>query len=90
MEPVRKEVKLDWTEVDSSNVGSVAYHERSKTLCVKFLNGGLYSYMAAEPEHYMGMIGSESVGKYLNNVIKATLPYTRWQSEAELIEHLSI
>lgn len=86
----KEKVKLDWTEVESSNVQAIAHHEPSKTLCVRFIGGGLYSYMEADHEVYVEMLHAESVGKYLNQVVKIICPYTRWNDEAELIEHLSL
>lgn len=84
------DVKLAWTEVDSSNVRQVAYHEPTKTLAVKFHGGGLYSYLEAAEETYHDMINAVSVGQYLNNVVKVQHAYTRWQSEADLLDHLNL
>lgn len=81
--------KIDWTEVDSTNVHSVAYHGPSENLLVRFKNGGLYSYKGADNSHFVNMVHSQSVGKYLASVVKVLLPYTKWADEAELIEHLS-
>lgn len=88
--PSRPNLKLGWTDVDSSNVHSVTYDRPTKTLAVRFIGGALYSYMEAPEEYYVGMLAAESVGRYLNNVVKAQLPYTRWENEQELIEHLSL
>ena len=73
-----------WEHVDSSNVERVAYDDNSHTLCVKFRSGGLYTYSGVDRENYLHFIGAESVGRYLNNVIKATHPYQRHNTEAEL------
>lgn len=81
---------LDWMDTQSSNIQSVAYHEPSKTLAVKFIHGGLYSYMGINEEMYVDLVHAQSVGQYLNQVIKATFPYTRWENESQLIDHLNI
>lgn len=82
--------KISWDQItDSSNVSDLYYHEPDKTICVKFKGGGLYSYMGADQEMFMSLRHAHSVGKYLNNVIKA-LPYTRWGSEDDLLAHLNI
>lgn len=80
---------IAWTDTpDSSNVKRVYYHESTQTVCVQFQNGGLYTYLDPTEEIYMGLIHAPSVGKYLNNVLKA-FPYARWYSEQELIDYLS-
>lgn len=81
---------LAWTEVDSSNVRQVAYHEPSKTLAVRFNGGGLYSYMNAEEETFTELINAVSVGQYLNSVVKVQHAYSRWESEADLIASLDL
>jgi KTSC domain len=86
----RENVKIDWNEVESSNVHSIAFDAPTKTLAVRYVGGGLYSYMHADEEIFSGLLQAESVGKYLNAVVKSQLPYTRWDSEDELIKHLSI
>lgn len=81
--------KIKWEEIpESSNVCGLYYHERFKTICVQFKGGGLYTYLGADQEMYMGLRHAPSVGKYLNNVVKA-LPYTRWGSEHELLAYLN-
>ncbi len=80
-----KHSDLNWTDVDSSNVSSVGYHPDTKTLAVKFHNGGLYGYQGVDNEHYVEMVHSESVGKYLNRVIKVLYPYTKFNDESELL-----
>lgn len=75
---------IKWETVDSSNVRRVAYDEKSQTVCVEFHNGGLYTYAGVDYDVYMGLVGSESVGKYLNNVIKM-YPYVKFNSEDELL-----
>ena len=79
---------LVWTNVDSSNVQSVAYDDHTKTLCVRFLNGGLYSYNDVSHEVYTDLVHAESVGRYLNKYVKGFCSYTRFSSVQELEESL--
>lgn len=80
---------LTWTEVDSSNVKAVALEERTHTLCVLFHNGGLYTYAGVPSETYSDLVHAESVGRYLNQVIKGMYPYTRWLSMLDLMDNLA-
>lgn len=80
---------IDWVELDSSNVKRAAYHENTKTICVEFHSGGLYTYLGPNEEIYMGLVHAVSVGQYLNRVVK-TFPYTRWESEADLMDYLNV
>ncbi len=79
---------LVWTEIDSSNVQSVAYHEDTNNLCVQFKGGGLYSYSGVDHETYVSLVHAESVGRYLNSVIKVMYPYTKWSDEQEFLSSL--
>lgn len=81
-------VELVWTEVDSTNVDAVAYHEPTETLAVKFRGGVLYTYKDVDMEVYVDLVHAESVGKYLNTYIKGTNPYLKWSSEEEMAESL--
>lgn len=81
-------IELDWTEVDSSNIQAVAFEERTKTLCVRFNSGTLYSYLDVEMEVFLGLIAAESVGSYFYHVIRTAYPYTQWSTERELIRNL--
>lgn len=80
---------LQWTNTEeSTNVKQTFFDEKTQTICVKFHGGGLYSYIGGSMEIYMGLVHAPSVGKYLNNVVKA-LPYTRWETEQDLLHHLN-
>lgn len=80
---------ITWEPVESSNISALYFHEQSQTVCVRFNNGGLYTYIGPDHEIYMNLRMSQSVGKYLHNVLKS-YPYTRWQTEDELISHLNV
>ena len=80
---------LQWTDVDSSNVSRVSFHEDTKTICVQFANGGLYAYSGADNAMFVSLVHAESVGKYLNSVVKAECPYAKFNDEAELLSSLA-
>ena len=81
--------KLVWTEVDSSNINKVAYHDPSHTLCVEFANGGLYVYKHVDQEIYVDFVHADSVGKYLNSAIKPYFEYEKFSSEAEILNSIN-
>lgn len=80
---------IPWDEVESENVGALYWDELTQTACVKFKNGGVYTYIGADIEQFTNLRMAPSIGKYLHNVFKA-LPYTRWDSEQALLDHLNI
>ena len=79
---------IEWEHVESSNVHQLFHSDERDVLCVRFNNGGLYSYIGCNHEMYMNLRMSPSVGKYLNNVVKA-LPFQRWESEEDLLNYLN-
>lgn len=88
---------IAWEPVeDSSNVHSLYFHQRTDTICVRFNGGGLYTYMITgrddlgnPNEIYASLRHANSVGGYLHRVVKA-FPYTRFESEADLLNHLNV
>lgn len=80
---------LIWTDVDSSNVGSVAFDEASNTLVVRFNNGAIYSYEDVEMDVYIDLVHAESVGRFLNQMIKGRYAYLKWASEQDLMKALA-
>lgn len=82
-------LKIEWVELDGSNVKRAAYHEDTQTVCVEFHSGGLYTYLGPNHEVYMGLVHANSVGQYLHRVLKA-FPYTRWDNENDLADYLNV
>jgi hypothetical protein len=91
---------LDWTDVESSNVRAVAFDDKTATICVQFLNGGLYSYTyhgvppGMDPIDpytvYVTLAHAASVGQFLDRVIKkGPFDHHKWSSEDELLNSLS-
>jgi hypothetical protein len=71
---------VNWLEVSSSNVHSIAYHEGSAILAVRFLGKGRtseYWYFAVPPEVYLGMSASASKGRFVWNELRGRYTYQR-------------
>lgn len=79
---------LLWTDVDSSNVGSVAFDETSKTLVVRFNSGAIYSYADVEQDVYTDLVHAKSAGQFLNQMIKGRYAYLKWFNEQDLLKSL--
>lgn len=65
------------TKADSSAIHSHAYNAASRTLQVKFHNGGLYEYSDVSPEKYGLFAGAESLGKHFAQHIRGAHEYKR-------------
>ncbi len=63
--------------VESSNVAAVGYDPVSRMLEVEFKNGGVYQYADVSREDADGLVGAESVGRFLNQMIKPTYAATK-------------
>ncbi len=68
---------MNRTPVSSSNVASVGYEQNTMTLEVEFTNGSVYQYFDVPMIEYHNLIGAESVGRYLNQNIKASYRYVQ-------------
>jgi hypothetical protein len=58
----------EMTPVKSSNVAAVGWE--NGTLYVEFLSGSTYAYEGVDEVAYQDLLGSSSVGQYLNRHIK--------------------
>jgi hypothetical protein len=64
--------------VDSTNLASVGYKKRDKTLEVRFKsNGSVYQYENVPEEVFDGLMKAESKGQYLHNHIRGAYPYKK-------------
>jgi hypothetical protein len=73
----RREEDMDREPVISSNVVSVGYDPETLMLEVEFLDGALYQYFDVPETEANGLVGADSVGKYLNDNIKGRYRYAR-------------
>lgn len=75
MVEVVKANELEWTDVESSNVKSIAYAKDAHKLFVTFNSGSTYSYDGVDEGVYTEFKYADSVGQYLNQKIKPFYAY---------------
>jgi hypothetical protein len=68
---------MDYQKVKSSNISEVGYDPETKTLGVKFHNGGVAHYHDVAPEKHTAMMAAESIGKHLHAHIKDVHKFTK-------------
>lgn len=56
--------------VKSSNIKSIGFINKSKTLIIEFLNGRTYKYLNVSKNIYNEFLNSKSKGKFFNSKIK--------------------
>ncbi len=64
-------------QVASSNVGAIGYDAQSQTLEVEFLSGWVYQYYGVPVHIYEEFLQASSKGRFLNQYIKDSYPYSR-------------
>ena len=62
---------MELIPVKSSNVQAVGYDPDEKVLAVQFKKGGVYEYPAVPPEMYEALLKSESIGRFVAQVVRA-------------------
>ncbi|HEU0131802.1 MAG TPA: KTSC domain-containing protein [Mycobacteriales bacterium] len=65
---------MDWTGVSSTSVEAVAYDGATATLYLRFAGGAAYAYFGVPARVYRELLGAESVGGYVNRVVKPRYP----------------
>ncbi len=65
------------TPVESSMISSVGYDPVSKILEVEFNSGGVYQYGELSEQTYRELMGAESKGGYMRDLIIDQYPYVR-------------
>jgi hypothetical protein len=63
--------------VDSSNVEAVGYDPDNVAIYVRFLGGDTYIYSGADQRTFEDLLTADSVGSYLNRVIKPNYEYSK-------------
>lgn len=61
---------MERTKVVSSNIQSIGYDEKTKTLEVEFYNQKVYQYNPITQEGYALLMGAESIGSFFSRFIK--------------------
>lgn len=73
-----QETQIVRQKVESSQIESVGYDEKNKTLEVEFKNGGaVYQYYSVDSATYEEMLAAESKGKFLGQKIKGNFAYMK-------------
>lgn len=70
-------MSYDWTPVESSNVKSIKFDERTRELDVRFKNGAEYVYSGIQPSIGNAMPYAQSKGKFVWQVLRDKYPYKR-------------
>ena len=60
---------MNRTAVQSSNIRSIGYDEKSQLLEVEFKNGRIYHYYDVPHQEYNGLMNASSHGRYLASEI---------------------
>ena len=68
---------VEMVPVSSSNIAAVGYDEEQQRLIVMFKGGGRYAYDGVEPEVYKSFLGAGSKGRFLDQNIKGSYPFSR-------------
>ncbi len=61
---------MTWQEVESGSVARIGYDPDSRTLGVRFSNGGEYHYAGVSPEAHQQLLSADSIGRHINTHIK--------------------
>ena len=70
-------VEMTRQPVVSSNLASVDYNPKTRTLEIEFKSGGVYAYSNVPESVYSGLMSAGSKGKYFASVIKDVYPYVK-------------
>ena len=65
------------TAVESSNLASIGYDEKTKTLEIEFHSGGIYEYDDVEKEVFEELMNAESHGRYFMSMIRGAYSDSR-------------
>ena len=70
-EPIRR------VPVESSNLKSVGFDAKTKTLEVEFIHGGVYSYFDVPEEVFAGLMKAESKGGFFQKNVRGQFRFKR-------------
>lgn len=63
--------------IDSTAIRAVGYDGSSRTLELEFPSGAVYDYLDVPPEEVLGLLESDSIGRYFDEHIRGPYPYQR-------------
>ncbi len=63
------------TSVESSNIKSIGYEAKTRTLEVEFNTGKVYQYFNVFSDEYDALMASDSKGKYFGQFIRGRKDY---------------
>lgn len=66
---------MEFVNVESSNIGRVAYKDNN--LYVEYKSGNMYKYLDVPKETYTKLVESESKGRFMNSYIKEQFKYEK-------------
>lgn len=67
----------DYVSVNSSNIDTVGYDKKVKSLEILFLSGGTYQYDDVPYRVFKELVHADSVGRYFHHHIKFNYSYTK-------------
>lgn len=70
-------IKLDWKDVESSNISRIAYDDINEALYVKYKQGTEYRYLNVPKKIYEDLSNAESKGSYMNSQIKGKFEFQK-------------
>lgn len=62
---------MERKSVTSSNIRSIGYDPKTKTLEIEFKGGGVYSYEGVTQEHHNDFMASDSKGSHFHTHIRS-------------------
>jgi hypothetical protein len=67
----------DMQMVDSSSIEAVGYDADNASIYIRFLSGDTYVYSGADQGTFDALLNADSVGSYLNRVVKPSYEYSK-------------
>lgn len=75
---------VEMINVESSNIRRIGYNRAAQRLYIEFKGGATYRYSDVDPETYAALMGSESMGRGFQVLIKSNperYPYVKLDLE---------
>lgn len=65
------------TSVQSSNINSISYDDKTNTLVIEFMNSSTYKYLDVPEQVYADFLAAQSHGKFVSDNIKGKYPFEK-------------